>query len=175
MYCDPSGHFVTWIFAVIAAVAIVTVGLAIAGCTVARVGHYIYKEKSSHADKNLPLPDKEKKNYSHCYSQNGITIYYELKPFNKYNPSASNKPSTSLKVYESWRYSENEILAFLLYLRDVEGYSKINVERMKNEWIWHNVAYCLNIGVKSNKDVDVNFNMADDNPAHAFIFDYMWW
>ena len=94
--------------------------------------------------------------------------YYKITPDPKY-PNDPNK--YILKVYESWRYSEKEIEDFLLWLVVDQGYTSLNISRVKNEWMWHNVAYALGYKKESSRRVDVFFNSSDPNPFRAFIFD----
>lgn len=52
-----------------------------------------------------------------------------------------------------------------------DEYPSINVGRIKNEWVWHNIAYALHYKIESSKSVDVHFNAPDDIWYRALFFE----
>ncbi len=162
MYYDPSGHSIIALFLGIVAV-LSAVALAIG---VSNYGKILYEKSQSNsdsADKNPILDASDSNNYPQTKQfDNRFTVHYLI-------TAGSDNAHYSLKVYDSWRYSKEEIIEFLTYLADL--YPSINIDRMMNEWIWHNIAYTEGIGISSSKDVDVYFNAPDK--YYWFIFDFL--
>ena len=76
---------------------------------------------------------------------------------------------TTLRVLDSWCLSKEEIKEFLEYLAGTmnKGENVINVDRMMNEWIWHNKAFRWGIAKGPARSVDVYLNADDDR--HGFL------
>ena len=83
-----------------------------------------------------------------------------------YNIGDENDNYTVLTVYNSYKYDSTQINEFLNYLKQ-ERYSVINISKIRNEWVWHNIAYGFNINKDSTASVDVYLN-ADDE-GHGFF------
>ena len=82
---------------------------------------------------------------------------------------------TTLRVLDSWRLSKEEIKEFLEYLAGTmnKGENVINVDRMMNEWIWHNKAFSWGIAKGPARSVDVYLNADDDR--HGFLSKILNW
>lgn len=156
MLYDPSGH-VWLIIAAIVVSALISVAVTVA------VGHYQYEKMAEASDKNMVPNEDSGFMEEEPFVGDGFTIYYSIKE------NAVNGKYSELSVFESWRYSEKEITSFLLHLK--KKHPEINVGRMKNEWVWHNVAYALGIGTESSKSVDVCFDASDSRFWYGLFFD----
>lgn len=53
----------------------------------------------------------------------------------------------------------------------------LDVSSVKNEWMWHNVAYAFLIKKDSSRSVDAYLSSSDDNTLLALFFDFyrFWW
>ena len=153
MYYDPSGHF-TLIFLLLASAAVIgAAAAATAAYDFGRVSYLESEENADSANKHPTLTNEEKKEFKETFKGDGFTIYYKIATDN-------DDPWNTLTVFDSWRYSEEERIIFLNYLKT--KYSSVNVDRMSNEWAWHNLSYHLGIGVLSAKNADIHFNAPDE-------------
>lgn len=61
-------------------------------------------------------------------------------------------------------------------LKNSEDYNNnvINVNRMLNEWLWHNAMYGFGFATDSTRRVDVYLNAADPNWGWFFDFFRVW-
>ena len=163
MYYDPSGHFS--LFTIFT--AIVTTVIAVAGLvlTVYGAGLGLNAIKRHGSNKESELPESEKDNYPEDpYTEDGVVIHYNI------DKSKGNQDKYILQVYESWKYTEKEIDAFLKWLKYDKGYSNLDIGRVKNEWLWHNAMYGYGIATDSTKRVDIYLNAAD--PIWGWFFDF---
>lgn len=152
MYYDPSGHF--GIFALLFA----CIGIVAAAAFATSVN--VYKELSFNdaqelaktADKNPELSQKDKEKFNHAYKGDGFVIHYKTS-------SEEDTFNNMVTIYDTWRYTEDELREFLTELN--RQFRSINIERVINECLWHNVLYLHGIFVEHTKDADVYFNKAD--------------
>ena len=179
MYYDPSGHFslgaffvslITKVTAVLTTIVATAIPVAICvfavGCVASRFNSDFSNKKDNSQLENAPddyikIP----------YTELGFDISYKITN-DKNNPDDPDK--LTLTVFESWKYSADEIQTFLDWLKYEKGYSNIDVGRMKNEWMWHNFAYSIGFGVGSTKSVDVYFNAKDKIWGWFFDFFRIW-
>ena len=87
--------------------------------------------------------------------RNGKEIYYNI----TYNEIVE---KSNLKVYNSFQYTSDEINEFLDFLKQDPRNSSINKDKVRNEWIYHNIAYDFGINQNSTASVDVFFNHDDE-------------
>ena len=166
MYCDPSGHSLFAIFAIIVAAVVVAATATMKAVT--QVSEIV----ASNQDKeNLEYPTEddhtENKDYYKSVEIEGVVYYYHIDRGAEYLGLSK----TMLVVHDSWKYTKEEITKFLNWLKSQDGNEHLNVARVRNEWLWHNDLYNLGIARGSTKDVNVYFNHHDDKPWRAFFFD----
>ena len=164
MYYDPSGHFALLLLFVVFVFIVVTTAVVSAA-----IASELTSKKIDKTD--LPAPDEKEGDFELARGLD-FKIYYEV----THPANGEDKNKYNLKVWNSWKYSKKEIETFLNWLKQKDEYSHLNVKRVGNEWLWHNIAYFL--GIKrdsSTKDVDAYFDYPD--PNYAFIFDnfWLWW
>ena len=121
------------------------------------LSYYESQELANNADKNPTLNSDDKARFNKTYKSDGFTIHYSTS-------SERDAADNTVSIYDTWRYSEDELREFLTDLQT--QYSSINVEKVLNECIWHNVLYSKGIFVSHTKDADVYFNKNDD---------WFWW
>ena len=172
MYCDPSGHFATLLITLgITIAATYIASLPILG-VIATVGMNTLSNIHSKSDKTAtPTDKKDVEKFEKRYTGEGFTISYTVGDPNK-DPKLKDY---LLSVYESWRYNEQEIDEFLRSLK--KDYPSLDVSSVKNEWMWHNVAYAFLIKKDSSRSVDAYLSSSDDNILLAFLFNFyrFWW
>ncbi len=171
MYYDPSGHFplltflTTTLIAVFSTITALT-GLALTAYGIGLAQNAINRSSSNKEEK--PNESERGKYLNDPYPGDGFKIYYNVVPDEK-DPLNENK--LILQVYESWKFSEKEIDAFLRWLKYEKGYGNLDIGRVKNEWLWHNAAYGLHCFTGSTKRVDIYLNAAD--PKWGWFFDFL--
>ena len=158
MYYDPSGHFMIGILFLTAILSPLI--------PIIKTAYSLHEKTVETIEKATPSEDEKTKEKYTSETINGVTYWYRV------GIDDLHSEKTTLKVYESWRYSKEEIEQFLKWLSG--KHKGLNVLRVKNEWQWHNIAYTLGIKRSSTKDVDPYFNWRDDNPFFAMIFDFLW-
>ena len=84
---------------------------------------------------------------------NGRVVYY--------SSSLVDEPSTSLKIYNSFDYSDKELKEFLNILINKNNLKNINISRILTETKWHKIAYLIGYKQQRTASVDVYFD-ADD-------------
>lgn len=89
--------------------------------------------------------------------ENGKVLYYTI--------NGGNSDDSVLKIYNSSQYSSSERHEFLTYLKN--NYSCVNIDKMENEWKWHNFAYRLQYRQENTASVDMYFNKGDE--GHGFF------
>ena len=171
MYCDPSGHraFLIALFATVAATAVAAVVLGLtAGALTTLFGYQIYKDMTKKSSKNVK-PNDDNFLDETPYGGDGFTVYYDIR-----NKEGMSK-DYELIVYESWRFNEKQIKAFLKWLKEQPGNESLNVQRVYNEWMWHNIAFALDIKVESSRTINAYFDAPDKNYGWFFDLFHIWW
>ena len=98
--------------------------------------------------------------------ENGEVLYYAIK-------NGADSQHNLLVIYDSWRYGIIEMGKFLSDL-NAAGY-EININKVMNEWQWHNIAYGL-FGLPNAKDVDVYFDADDEGHGlFSWIMNHWRW
>ena len=172
MYYDPSGHLVWWAIALIVVAAIaITAAIAFAGAV--GIGYISYSTKRESSDKEKQ-PTNAQDYLKEPYVGDGFKVYYNIITKDKNGDDIQDPSKYIIIVDESWRFSEKQIDEFLKYLKkNVNG--QINTKRIKNEWMWHNIAYGLGIKQDSSRRVDVYVDAPDDTWGRFFDFFRFWW
>lgn len=172
MYYDPSGHLVWWAIALIVVAAIaITAVVAFAGAV--GIGYISYSTKRESSDKEKQ-PTNAQDYLKEPYIGDGFKVYYNIITKDKNGDDIKDPSKYIIIVDESWRFSEKQIDEFLKYLKkNVNG--QINTKRIKNEWMWHNIAYGLGINQDSSRRVDVYVDAPDDKWGWFFDFFRFWW
>ena len=159
MYYDPSGHF-PWL--ILLAVAVCAIVLA----TTLKSDSKTTKQP----DKNeIPTGDDTSDyDMDNPYKGDGFIIYYKVN---------ENKDSNvnSLKVYKSWRFSSEEMRAFLEFLQGKYKDAYINIDKIMNEWVWHNIAYSVGFKPDQSGSLDAFFNHDDVDHWYSFILNWRLW
>lgn len=156
MYYDPSGHSIIGLIGLLV-VAIVFISNAVSGV-------------SSYSEKDTP-EGKVGIDYFERKLSDGTVVQYSIGDIH------SNKKTNTLKVYNSYQLDSKQINEFLEWLRDDQGYSSINIDRIRNEWIWHNLGYIYNFERLSTRSVDTFFDSDDINHGifSWIINNLRWW
>ena len=171
MYYDPSGHFLTLIrlayttASAVGALAIVA-GSILFAITLLKEGtkNSAGKIENGHGDPYL------------MYHGNGFDLEYYVDKTN-----AKNEDEYILRVRDSWKYSQDEINEFLsdLQSREEVSYPNLNVDKVRNEWIWHNLGYFFPIPLykKQCSEADIYLNSDDkDHGLFSWIINNLrWW
>ena len=92
---------------------------------------------------------------------NGDVIYYKI------NYNEKNLEKSQIEVLNSYKYSRNQINEFLTYLKMDSKNSAVNIDRIRNEWIYHNLAYGFNFKPRQTGTVNVYFN--SDDTGHGIF------
>ena len=89
---------------------------------------------------------------------------------------------TSIKIYDSQKYSEDEMREFLEYLKEYEDektdekiYGNINIEKILNEWYWHKLVYLCRFEMYNNYSADIFFNHDDIDHWYSRILNWRLW
>ena len=100
----------------------------------------------------------------------GRPIYYLI------DENDPDLPTTPIKIYNSSDYTREEIQEFLEWLKESKGYQSLNIDRIRNEWAWHKIAYDLFFFQESTTSVDAFFD-ADDtiHGPFSWIINNLWW
>ena len=173
MYYDPSGHRSFWSLFVTACLtmlnsALVVVGLAVAG--VVSIGNSLNNKKAKELEDKTKPPSNPQVYIDEPYHGSDYDIYYNIITIDE-NGNAITDPSRYILIVdESWRFSDQEILEFLTWLKSTnELCSSMNIERVKSEWKLHNAAYGFNFATDSTRRVDIYLNASDDK--YGWFFD----
>ena len=130
MYVDPNGTFFAWISRNIAS-SIAAAAIVADYVFVHILGKENYEDAPSEETKEQVL-------------STGVTVY-----FNYYDDGSG------VKVYNSYSLTSEERWEFLRYLQ--KEHPEANLERMNNEWVWHNIAYQFHYQQASTASVDLNW------------------
>ena len=165
MYYDPSGH---WHIFVAKAVSLF-VCLAVWKAAAALANAFENKEKDRNKEEDKKETGESNAIIASHKLTTGKTVYYN----ENINWSDAN---ANLKIYDSWHFSKSEMREFLEWLKDDAngGENAINVDRMLNEWIWHNKAFNWGIAKGHTRSVDVCLD-ADDTGDYSWILNWRLW
>lgn len=173
MYYDPSGHFdiSSFFIALRAAVSTaVTTIVATALAIVATVATVMVV--SAAVGQIIGDKDEDSKNLPHETHKlsDGTDVDFYIK--NKGVNTADN----SIKIYNSYKLTSSQFIELLEWLIG-EGYSAIDIDRIRNEWVWHNLAYAFNFRRDAARTVDAFFNSDDINHGifSWIINNLRWW
>ena len=161
MYYDPSGH--SFILTMIAGIAIGVAGALL-----------LFGLKSdsptprSSGKSEIPTGDDAIKYNEDPYKGNGFIVYYGIK-------EDEDEDKYLLQVYESWKLSSEQMREFLEYLQSLYPEMYLNIDKIMNEWAWHNFAFSLGIDPDASGSVDVYFNHDDDDHWYSFVLNWRLW
>ena len=161
MYYDPSGHFNILFFSLLCVVA----------CAVVSLTRLIAStEITSPEDPMLDTNTSTKKIDNSVDLGNGVIINYEIK-------GDWDKKDSSLKILDSWKYTQKQIEEFVDILIKTHPGSAINKKRIVNEWAWHKNAYYFGYGKEEARSADIFLDAKDvhKNKFVSFIMNYCWW
>ena len=162
MNYDPSGHSWLAVFAI---------------ATIVVVAFTLKSDSPTPIDMNEAPTGEEAEKYSHYDPYIGkdkkYTVYYNLSYEYAFEDGVLNADKITLQLYKSWRFSSKEMKEFLAYLK--ETYPNLNIEKVMNEWTWHNIAFNLGINTKSSRSVDVFLNHDDIGHWYSWILNWRLW
>lgn len=139
MYVDPNGQF-PWLLAGLLVVELVVSLVVLNGSSDdGRVENY--EDEVTEPYEEVPL-------------STGTVVYF-----------AWIGQQEGVHVFNSFKLTSKERWEFLRYLQNKNP--NINVKRMNNEWVWHNLAYKFGIKRESTTSVDVLFSGNDT--GHGFF------
>ena len=164
MYYDPSGHFIITLIGTLIAIGAAALAMSIGG--------YIEIRKL-HAEHIASTSDKTKKPKE--YNSPGVIEYDAdgLLVWIKICEDEDDPDKTTLTVYDSWKYNKEEIRKFLTSLKNNPDFkcSNLNVEKMLNEWMWHNFGYTSPLSFIRGPSKDADMYLNSDDTGH---FIYSW-
>lgn len=81
-------------------------------------------------------------------------------------------PEENLKIYDSWQYSLSQINEFIEKLLALIGPNNVvNTDRIRNEWMWHNIAFNSGFDRDGARSADIKLD-ADDTD-HGWLFSWV--
>ena len=171
MYYDPSGHFALFTF-LHATISTLFATAVAALSTIAIL--YVLKSDSKNpkaTEEEIPKGIEGKEYYSHELSSGKIVQF-------SYD-SINNDAETLLTVYNSFKLSRQEIDEFLNWLKysDEHPCSSINIDRARNEIMWHNIGHAFGIDYEATRTTQVFFDSDDigHGPLSWIINHLRWW
>ena len=91
----------------------------------------------------------------------GEIVYYTFSPNNDHYAKSR------LKIYNSFQYTNDEQEKILKELQSIYSNHEFNIDKMKNEWGWHNLSYAFGWAQSQTASVDMYIN-GDDVGHGAF-------
>lgn len=167
MYYDPSGHFVLMVSFFAVAISACVFGITIGVCNTVRLSYFDAEERAKASDKSVTGLGTKPDNYEEHSFSDDFVVYYKIN-------EDKNPAKYELIIHESFRYTEEELRIILNWLKYSKGYENINVERMLNEIVWHNVAYDLDeLGWFTDRTKSANVYFDYRDPYFFLIFDFL--
>ena len=109
--------------------------------------------------------------HSHELS-NGKIVYFSY-------DSNNDDAKTLLTLYNSFKLTKDEINEFLNWLKYDSGLptSSVNIDKVRNEIIWHNIGHALGVDYEATRTANVFFD--SDDTGHGFFSwvmnHFRWW
>ena len=171
MYYDPSGHFALFTF--LHATISTLFATAVAALSAIAI-LYALKSDSKNpkaTEEEIPKGTEGKDYHSHKLSD-GKIVYFSYS-------SENNDAETLLTVYNSFKLTREEIDELLNWLKysDEHPCSSINIDRVRNEIMWHNIGHAFGVDYEATRTTQVFFDSDDINHGlFSWIINHLrWW
>ena len=100
--------------------------------------------------------EKTEEDYGdNIYLGDGFTICFEI-----------DDNQTTITIKDSWKYNEIEIREFLNE-KFGKKCSSLELERILNEWMWHNYGFATNLPLIKNKGKDASIYLHREDNEHG--------
>ena len=157
MYCDPTGHSWLLVLAVVVVGALLLVTLKSDSPT-----------PKGNDKSEVPTGEDAIKYDEDPYEGSDFTVYYGI-------VENSDEDKYLLQVYESWKFTPKQMREFLEYLQTQYSDMYLNIDKIMNEWAWHNLAFSLDFDRDASRSVDVYFNHDDEDHWFSLILNWRLW